>query len=41
LKTEELKGREFKYMLKYREWTGILLNDLLRIENEFFINLGG
>lgn len=41
LKTEELKGREFKYMLKYREWTGILLNDLLKIENEFFINLGG
>lgn len=37
LKSNEIAGMEFKYSLKYREWTGVLLEDLLRLDDDFFI----
>lgn len=37
VKSEDLESMDFKYSLKYREWTGVLLEDLLKAGDEFFI----
>lgn len=38
--TTEVENREFKYSIKYGKWTGVALEYLLELENEFFINTG-
>jgi len=35
--TEELVGKEFEYSMKYREWTAVALDNLLKLEDSFFI----
>jgi hypothetical protein len=35
--TKDLGDREFKYSIKYNEWTGVALEHLLRLEDDFFI----
>lgn len=34
--TEELEGHSFKYRLEYREWSAVVLDELLRLPDEFF-----
>lgn len=36
VRTADLDGRQFKYMLKYDEWTAVLLDHLLELDDEFF-----
>jgi hypothetical protein len=36
--TEELMGKEFEYSMKYREWTAVALDNLLKLEDSFFID---
>lgn len=38
--TQDLAGREFKYSMKYGEWTAVALEHLLKLEDDFFISLG-
>lgn len=35
--TQELAGKEFEYSMKYREWTAVALDNLLKLEDSFFI----
>ena len=37
VKTAEISDLNFKYSLKYRDWTAVLLDDLLELGDEFFI----
>lgn len=34
--TEELKGKDFKYKLIYDKWSMVALDELLKLEDEFF-----
>lgn len=36
VRTPDLNDREFKYMLKYGEWTAVLLDHLLELGDDFF-----
>jgi hypothetical protein len=36
--TNELIGHEFEYSLKYKEWTAIALDHLLKLNDDFFLN---
>jgi hypothetical protein len=36
--TKDLIGHEFEYSIKYKEWTGIALEMLLKLEDSFFYN---
>jgi hypothetical protein len=38
LKSEDLKGREFAYMLRYGQWTAISMEDLMSLEDDFFFS---
>jgi hypothetical protein len=31
-------GKEFEYSMKYREWTAVALDNLLKLEDSFFID---
>jgi len=35
--SEELSGREFKYKIIYKQWTGVALEYLLELEDSFFL----
>lgn len=37
--TEELKGKDFKYSIKYGKWTGVALEHLLKLEDDFFMDV--
>ena len=37
--SNELDGKDFKYSVKYGKWTGVALELLLQVENEFFLNI--
>ena len=34
--TKDLENKEFEYSIKYKEWTGIALEVLLKLDNSFF-----
>jgi hypothetical protein len=36
--TEELAGNQFNYSMKYREWTAVALEQLLKLDDSFFID---
>lgn len=36
LLTKDLAGCEFEYSVKYKEWTGVALETLLKLDNDFF-----
>ena len=36
--TNELIGHEFEYSFKYKMWTAIALDNLLKLNDEFFLN---
>lgn len=38
IKTKELPNRNFDYSLKYREWTAVSFDELLKAENHFFFS---
>ena len=37
VKSSELEGVEFKYSIRYGEWTGVSLESLMEMEDSFFI----
>jgi hypothetical protein len=37
LLTSDLVGHEFEYSIKYKEWTGVALENLLKLKDEFFM----
>jgi hypothetical protein len=36
---EELVGKDFKYSMKYGKWTAVALEHLLKLEDDFFIDV--
>ena len=38
LLTEHLEGHEFKYSIKYGKWTGVALEHLLKLDDDFFLD---
>ena len=34
--TRDLVGHEFEYTMKYKEWTGVALDHILKLNDEFF-----
>jgi hypothetical protein len=38
LLTTDIEGYEFKYSMKYKEWTVVSLDQLLKLEDQFFLD---